>query len=81
MRIYRLTKDGKKWPLHKEHGQYVLGDPIHGKNKHKAEHAVRVSSEDEVIVLLRQGFSVRVETDTWPSLVRRGLFIDGVALV
>lgn len=79
MSIYRL-KDGKKWPLHMENGFYVLGDPKHGKDKHRAENAVKVASEAEVIALYRKGFSVRVETSTWPSLVRKNLYIDGVAL-
>ncbi|MGC5198541.1 hypothetical protein [Aphanothece microscopica] len=81
MRIYRITKDGKKWPISKENGWYVLGDPKHGSSKHKVENAVKVASEAEVIELLRKGYSVRVETPTRPSLVRRNLYIDGVALV
>ena len=79
MSIYRL-KDGKKWPISKENGWYVLGDPRHGSSKHEVRNAVKVATEEEVVELLRKGFSVRVETTTRPSMIRKNLFIDGVAL-
>ncbi len=77
MRIYRLTEDGTRWPPAREGGWFVLGDPAKGGQKHHSANAVRVRSEEEVIELLSRGFSLRVETSTRPSLVRRGLYVDG----
>lgn len=53
-----------------EQDSYVLGDPAHGKDKHKAEFAVRVRSIEEVLHHLRRGFSVRMSDGiTRPSLI------------
>ena len=79
MRIYRLLPDGRKMPPAKDGSVYVLGDPRHGSEKHHARNAVRVSDIDEVIRLIRdEGHSIRIKTDSAPSLVRRNLYIDGV---
>lgn len=80
MRIYRLTPDGKKWAPVKKGGLFVLGDPNAKNTKHHEKNEVLVRSEDEAIRLLKSGFSIRVETTTRPSLVRRNLFVDGVRL-
>jgi 3-deoxy-D-arabino-heptulosonate 7-phosphate (DAHP) synthase class II len=53
-----------------EHGWYVLGDPAHGKDKHKAEFAVKVRTLEEVLHHVRRGFSVRMSDGvTRPSLI------------
>ena len=80
MRIYRLTPDGKKWAPAREGVFLTLGAPHHGGSKHLAENAIPVRTEEEAIDLLRKGYSIRIETSTRPSLIRRNLFIDGVRL-
>jgi hypothetical protein len=80
MRIYRQLVDGSKWAVAKEDGKFVLGDPKHGNKKHHADLAVRVSTEDEAIDLLKKGFSIRIETKTRPSMIRRNLVVDGKPL-
>ncbi len=78
MRVYRLdTKTGSKQFPVRQDGFYVLADPRHGNQKHHAKNQVLVRTESEMIELLRKGFSVRVSTDTAPSLVRLNLFVDG----
>jgi hypothetical protein len=57
-----------------------LGDPRARSEKHHEKNEVLVRTEDEAIRLLRDGFSIRVETATRPSLVRLNLFIDGVRI-
>jgi len=53
-----------------EHGCYVLGNPAHGKLKHKTAFAVRVRTLQEVLDHLRRGFSVRMSDGvTRPSLI------------
>lgn len=53
-----------------ERGFYILGDPAYGKDKHKAEFAVRVRTLEEVLQLLRRGFAVRISDGvTRPSLI------------
>ncbi|MBN9304843.1 MAG: hypothetical protein BGO82_10960 [Devosia sp. 67-54] len=79
MRIYRLH-DGKKWPPAKKDGLFVLGDPRAGDKKHHEKNEVLVRTEEEAIRLLRDGFSIRIETSTRPSLVRRNLFVDDFRL-
>lgn len=79
MRIYRQHL-GKQWPPAKKDGLFVLGDPRAKSEKHHAKNEVLVRTEDEAIRLLRDGFSIRVETDTAPSLVRKNLYVDGVKL-
>jgi len=77
LRVYRLDpKTGSKQYAHTEDGHYVLGDPKHGGRKHTKANKVLVRTEQEMIDLIHQGFSVRVITDTAPSLVRRNIFID-----
>ena len=78
--IYRLTIDGKKWVPSIEEGCFVLGDPKHGRRKHKSENAVRVRAEQEAIDLLHKGFSIRIQTQTRASLVRKNLYVDGKLL-
>ncbi len=54
----------------KEHGWYVLGNPAHGKLKHKTAFAVRVRTSQEVLDHLRRGFSLRMSDGvTRPSLI------------
>lgn len=78
MRVYRLDpKTGKKQLPTKEAGLFVLGDPKQGNRKHVKANKVTVRTEQEMIDLIMRGFSVRVDTDTRPSLVRLNLFIDG----
>lgn len=78
MRVYRLhPKTGKKQLPTKEAGLFVLGDPKHGNRKHVTANKVTVRTEQEMIDLIMRGFSVRVDTDPRPSLVRLNLFIDG----
>lgn len=79
MRIYRLW-NGKKWPPAKKDGLFVLGDPKANREKHHAKNEVLVRSEEEAIRLLHGGFSIRVQTETQPSLVRRNLFVDGIRI-
>ena len=79
LRIYRLF-NGIQWPPAKKSGLFVLGDPHARSEKHHEKNEVLVRSEDEAVRLLREGFSIRIETETRPSLVRRNLFIDGVRL-
>ena len=79
MRIYRLHL-GKKWLPAKKDGFFVLGDPRAKSEKHHEKNEVLVRTEDEAIRLLRDGFSIRIATDTSPSLVRRNLYVDGVRL-
>jgi len=79
MRIYRLH-DGKKWPPVKKDGLFVLGDPRARDKKHHEKNEVLVRGEDEAIRLLREGFSIRIETTTRPSLVRKNLFVDGLPI-
>ena len=77
MRIYRLF-DGKKWPPAKKGGFFVLGDPKAGAEKHHAHSEVLVREEDEAIRLIQAGYSIRVESKTSPSLVRKNLYLDDV---
>ncbi len=79
VRIYRLY-NGKKWAPAKKAGLYVLGDPRAGDEKHHEKNEVLVRTEDEAIRLLKEGFSIRIETASSPSLVRRNLFVDGVKI-
>lgn len=70
--------NGKKRPAAKKAGKFILGDPAKGANKHKVENEVLEPSEDEAARLIEyKRYSIRVETDTRPSLVRRNLFRDG----
>lgn len=80
MRIYRLTADGKKWQPAMENGHFVLGDPKHGRRKHVSDNAVLVRAEQEAIDLLNRGFSIRIQTQTRPSLIRKNLYVDGKLL-
>lgn len=81
MRVYRLDpKSGKKQYPKLQDGCFVLGDPRHGNEKHHVRNQVLVRAEQEMIDLLRLGYSVRVGTDTAPSLVSRNLFVDGQPL-
>ena len=75
MRIYRLWK-GVKWPPALKDGFFVLGDPSARTEKHLTKNEVLVRTEDEAIRLIKKGFSIRVESPTRPSLVRRNLFLD-----
>lgn len=68
---------GKMWPPALKNGMYVLGDPTAKDEKHHEKNEVLVKTEDEAIRLLKQGFSIRTESPTRPSLVRRNLFVDG----
>lgn len=77
MRIYRLFK-GKKWPPAIKDGYFVLGDPDAQDEKHHEKNEVLVRSEEEAIRLIKKGFSIRVETTTRPSLVRRNIYVDGI---
>lgn len=77
MRIYRLTSDGRKWPPAQKDGLFVLGDPEARNIKHLKKNEVLVRTEEEAIRLILKGFSIRIETRTRPSLVRRNIFIDG----
>lgn len=66
----RNPQSGRTETPLREHGYYVLGDPAHGKNKHKAKFAVRVRTVEEVLDHLRRGFSVRMSDGiTRPSLI------------
>ena len=76
MRIYRLF-NGRKWPPAKKNGLFVLGDPKAKQTKHHEKNEVLVRSEEEAIRLIKDGFSIRIETATRPSLVRLNLYIDG----
>ncbi len=80
MRIYRLTPDGTKWPPALQRGEYVLGDPKWGKVKHLGRNQLRIRSEDEAIRLLLEGYSIRVQTASAPSMVRCNLYIDDVPI-
>jgi hypothetical protein len=77
MRINRLYQ-GKKWPPSRKDGLFVLGDPRAKTEKHHEKNEVLVRSEDEAIRLIQDGFSIRIETATRPSLVRKNLYLDGV---
>lgn len=77
MRIYRLTSDGQKWPPAQKDGLFVLGDPEAKDIKHHKNNEVLVRTEEEAIRLILKGFSIRIETKTRPSLVRRNIFVDG----
>jgi hypothetical protein len=79
VRIYR-QHEGRKWPPAKKDGLFVLGDPRAHAQKHHEKNEVLVRTEDEAIRLLREGFSIRVETSTRPSLVRLNLFVYGEPL-
>ncbi|WJI82111.1 MULTISPECIES: hypothetical protein [unclassified Mesorhizobium] len=76
-RIYRLTSDGRQWPPAQKDGLFVLGDPTARDVKHHKKNEVLVRTEEEAIRLILKGFSIRVETNTRPSLVRRNIFVDG----
>lgn len=77
MRIYRLHLN-KKWPAHiNRDGMYVLGDPVHGSQKHHARNKVFVATEEEAISKIRKGHSIWVKSPTAPALARDNLFIDG----
>jgi hypothetical protein len=67
-----------KWPPALKDGCFVLGDPDAKTEKHHQSNEVLVRSEEEAIRLIRKGFSIRVKTDTRPSLVRRNIYVDGV---
>lgn len=77
MRVYRLDPNtgSKQYPIIQD-GCFVLANPEHGGEKHHAKNKVLVRSEQEMIGLIKLGYSVRVGTDKAPSLVRRNIFID-----
>ncbi|GAA0616306.1 hypothetical protein GCM10008943_33900 [Paenochrobactrum glaciei] len=78
MRVYRLDPNtrSKQYPITQD-GCFVLANPEHGNERHYAKNKVLVHTEQEMIDLIIQGYSVRVGTDKAPSLVRRNIFIDG----
>jgi len=79
MRVYRLDpKSGRKQYPKQQDGCFVLGDPKHGNQKHHAKNQVLVRAE--MIDLILKGYSVRLGTDTAPSMVRRNPFVDGKQL-
>jgi hypothetical protein len=82
MRVYRVCpkSGGRQRPIKDIDGCYVLGAPHHGQEKHHAKNKTRVRSEEEMIALLRKGYSVRVGNPTGARLVRRNLFVDGSPL-
>ena len=66
----RNPRTGRTETPWREHGGYVLGDPVHGGQKHHKRFAVRVRTLEEVLDHLRRGFSVRMsERITRPSPV------------
>jgi len=66
----RNPKTGRTETPLREHGWYVLGDPAHGRDKHRERFAVRVRTIEEVTDHLRRGFSVRMSDGvTRPSLI------------
>jgi len=77
--VYRLdAKTGaRQQPIQDANGNFVLGDPKLGDQKHTVANQVYVKTEQEMVDLIRHGFSVRVQTATRTSLVRRNIFIDG----
>lgn len=79
MRVYKHDPktDAKQYPIRQD-GCFVLGDPKHGSKKHLAVNQVLVRTEREMIDLIMRGHSVRVETESAPSLVRRNLYVDGI---
>lgn len=78
MRVYRIDpRTGKKQFPKRRDGFFVLGDPKHGNQKHHAVNQVVVRTEQEMIELILRGYSVRVATDSAPSMVRRNLYMDG----
>ncbi|WP_143750551.1 MULTISPECIES: hypothetical protein [unclassified Mesorhizobium] len=72
-----MTSDGRQWPPAQKDGLFVLGDPGAQNIKHHKKNEVLVRSEEEAIRLILKGFSIRIETKTRPSLVRRNIFVDG----
>ena len=69
--------DGRKFPPALVGSQYVLGDPSLGRRKHTTANQVYVWTEQEAIDPIFRGFSIRIETTTSPSLIRKNLFVDG----
>jgi hypothetical protein len=66
----RNPKTGRTETPLKERGCYVLGDPAHGKDKHKIAFAVRVRTLEEVLDHVRLGLSVRMSDGmARPSLI------------
>ena len=57
-------------PWRNRDGHFVLGDPAHGAQKHHDRFAVKVATIEEVVDLVRQGFSLRMtDGDSAPSLI------------
>jgi hypothetical protein len=78
MRVYRMqVKSCTKQHPTKERCRFVLGYPKHGSKKHLVENKVLANTEDDMVDLIATCFSVRVETETRPSLVRLNLLVDG----
>ncbi|WP_341235177.1 hypothetical protein [uncultured Sulfitobacter sp.] len=77
--IYRKHK-GKEWPAAKKNGHFVLGDPKFGDKKHLVTNEVLVFQEVKAVELIVAGFSIRIETDTRPSLIRKNLYHGGKRL-
>ena len=82
MRVFRIDPktNEKQEPIRDSEGYFVLGNPNAGNEKHKKSNKVRIKTEEEMISLIRKGFSVRVRTASAPSLVRLNLFIDNKPL-
>lgn len=82
MRVYRVDPktDRKQYPVRQD-DCFVLGDPRHGNQKHHARNQVLVRTEQEMIDLIMQGYSVRVGTDAAPSMVRRNLYVDDKPII
>lgn len=80
MRVYRLEPStGLKRYAVQENGYYVLGHyKKFGDEQHKTATRVLVSTEQEMIDLIMQGYYVRVEQADAPVLVRKNLYVDGV---
>jgi len=57
-------------PWRNRDGFFVLGDPIHGAQKHHDKNAVKVATLEEVAERVRDGFSVRMtDGEAPPSLI------------
>lgn len=81
MRIYKLDPGGtKRLAIRNSDGNFTLGDPRLTDRKHGDGNQIYVAREDDAVDLVKKGFSIRVESNTSPGLVRKNLYVDGLKI-
>lgn len=86
MSIYRIENGEKREAIRDSNGNFVLGDPKFGSQKHTKAHQVLEADEKKAAdLILNMGYSIRVSPLSSKAhhrlgLVRKNLFRDGTRL-